>query len=83
MLLDAVDSAANAFRYTNSHAIAFQCPCDLDDIHTATLNKAGSNLICTLTEEISLGGLTAAGLGLTLLQVKMTVLNLHTPTYTS
>ena len=41
MLLDAVDSAANAFRYTNSRAtIAFQCPCDLDDIHTATLNKA-------------------------------------------
>ena len=61
MLLDAVDSAANAFRYTNSGAtIAFHCPCAPDDIHTATLNKAGSNLICTLTEEISLGGLTAA-----------------------
>ena len=61
MFLDAVDSAANAFRYTNSRAtIAFQCPCDPDDIHTATLNKAGSNLICTLTEEIILGGLTAA-----------------------
>ena len=62
MLLDAVDSAANAFRYKNSRAtIAFQCPCKvLDEIHTATLSEPGSNLICTLTEEISSTGLTAA-----------------------
>ena len=61
MLLDAVDSAANAFRYTNSRAtIAFQCPCDPDDIHTATLNEPGSNLKCSLTGKFSRCGLTDA-----------------------
>ena len=61
MLLDAVDSAANAFRYTNSRAtIAFQCPCDPDDIHTATINEPGSNLKCSLTGKFSRRGLTDA-----------------------
>ena len=61
MLLDAVDSAANAFRYTNSRAtIAFQCPCDPDDIHTATINEPDSNLKCSLTGKFSRCGLTDA-----------------------
>ena len=61
MLLDAVDSAANAFRYTNSRAtIAFKCPCDPDDIHTTTLNEPGSNLKCSLTGKFSRCGLTDA-----------------------
>ena len=54
MLLDAVDSAATAFRFTNSRAtVAFQCPCPCSpgNEHTATPNKDHSNLICTLTEE--------------------------------
>ena len=61
MLVDAVDSAADAFRFKNSRAsVAFQCPCDPDDVHTATLNEAHSKLICSLTGDISRGGLTAA-----------------------
>ena len=61
MLVDAVDSAADSFRFKNSRAsVAFQCPCDPDDVHTATLNEAHSKLICSLTEDISRGGLTAA-----------------------
>ena len=60
MLLDAVDSAATAFHFTNSRAtVAFQCPCSPDDAHTATPNDALSNLICTISEEISRSGLTA------------------------
>ena len=50
MLLDAVDSAATAFRFENSRAtVAFQCPCSSDDVHTATPNEAHSHLICTIT----------------------------------
>ena len=61
MLMNAVDSAADAFRFKNSRAsVAFQCPCGLGDEHTATLNEAHSKLICSLTEDISRGGLTAA-----------------------
>ena len=61
MLVDAVDSAASAFRFKNSRAsVAFQCPCGLGEVHTATLNEAHSKLICSLTGDISLGGLTAA-----------------------
>ena len=61
MLMDAVDSAADAFRFKNSRAsVAFQCPCDLDDVHTATPNEAHSMLICTSTEKNIRGGLTAA-----------------------
>ena len=61
MLVDAVDSAADSFRFKNSRAsVAFQCPCDPDDVHTATPNEAHSKLICSLTEDISRGGLTAA-----------------------
>ena len=61
MLVDAVDSAADAFRFKNSRAsVAFQCPCGLGDVHTATLNEAHSKLICSLTGDISRGGLTAA-----------------------
>ena len=61
MLVDAVDSAASAFRFKNSRAtVAFQCPCGLGEVHTATVNEAHSNLICTLTEKICPGGLTAA-----------------------
>ena len=61
MLVDAVDSAASAFRFKNSRAsVAFQCPCGLDEVHTATLNEAHSKLICSLTGDISRGGLTAA-----------------------
>ena len=60
MLLDAVDSAATAFRYKNSRArVAFQCPCSPDDVHTATPNVANNQLQCTLTEVIR-GGLTPA-----------------------
>ena len=61
MLLDAVDSAASAFRFKNSRAsVAFQCPCDPDDAHTATLNEARSNLVCSLTGEVCEGPLTPA-----------------------
>ena len=61
MLVDAVDSAASAFRFKDSRAsVAFQCPCDLGEVHTATLNEAHSKLICSLTGDISRGGLTAA-----------------------
>ena len=61
MLVDAVDSAASAFRFKNSRAsVAFQCPCDLGEVHTATPNEAHSKLICSLTGDISRGGLTAA-----------------------
>ena len=61
MLVDAVDSAASAFRFKNSRAsVAFQCPCGLGDVHTATLNEDHSNLICTLRRKICRGGLTAA-----------------------
>ena len=61
MLLDAVDSAASAFRFKNSRAsVAFQCPCDPDDAHTATPNEARSNLVCSLTGEVCEGPLTPA-----------------------
>ena len=61
MLIDAVDSAADAFRFKNSRAsVAFQCPCDPDDVHTATPNEAHSMLICTSTKKKIGGGLTAA-----------------------
>ena len=61
MLVDAVDSAADAFRFKNSRAsVAFQCPCGLGDVHTATPNKAHSMLICTSTKKNIRGGLTAA-----------------------
>ena len=61
MLVDAVDSAADSFRFKNSRAsVAFQCPCDPDDVHTATPNETHSKLICSLTGDISRGGLTAA-----------------------
>ena len=60
MLLDAVDSAASAFRFENSGAcVAFQCPCSPGNVHTATPNKAHSTLICTRTERKCRGGLTA------------------------
>ena len=61
MLVDAVDSAASAFRFKNLRAsVAFQCPCGLGDMHTATLNEAHSNLVCTLTGTICRGGLSPA-----------------------
>ena len=61
MLLDAVDSAASAFRFKDSRAsVAFQCPCDADDAHTATPNEARSNLVCSLTGEECEGPLTPA-----------------------
>ena len=61
MLLDAVDSAASAFRFKDSKAyVAFQCPCSPGDVHAATPNDTGSKLICTLTGDISRGGLTPA-----------------------
>ena len=61
MLVDAVDSAADAFRFKNSRAsVAFQCPCGLGDVHTATPNGAHSKLICSQTGDISRCGLTAA-----------------------
>ena len=61
MLVDAVDSAASAFRFKNSRAsVAFQCPCGLDDVHTATLNEAHSNLVCTSRRKICPGGLMTA-----------------------
>ena len=60
MLLDAVDSAASAFRFENSGAcVAFQCPCSPGNVHTATPNKANSNLICTRSKRRCRGGLTA------------------------
>ena len=61
MLMDAVDSAASAFRFKNSRAsVAFQCPCGLGDAHTAIPNEAHSNLVCTSRRKICPGGLTAA-----------------------
>ena len=61
MLVDAVDSVASAFRFKNSQAsVAFQCPCSLGEVHTATLNDAHSNLVCTLRRKICPDGLTAA-----------------------
>ena len=61
MLVDAVDSAASAFRFKNSRAsVAFQCPCSPHRVHTATPNEAHSNLICTLTGDIGRDGPTAA-----------------------
>ena len=61
ILLDAVDSAASAFRFEGSHAsVAFQCPCTPNDVHTATPNETHSKLICTLTGDISRGSLTPA-----------------------
>ena len=61
MLVDAVDSAASAFRFKNSRAsVAFQCPCSPHRVHTATPNDAHSNLVCTLTRKICPGGPTAA-----------------------
>ena len=60
MLLDAVDSAASAFRFENSGAcVAFQCPCSPGNVHTATPNKAHSYLICTRTTDVLPGGLSA------------------------
>ena len=61
MLVDAVGSAASAFRFKNSRAsVAFQCPCGLGEVHTATPNEAHSMLTCTLTEKNIQGGLTTA-----------------------
>ena len=61
MLLDGVDSAANAFRFKNSRAsVAFLCPCSPDDAHTATPNEARSNLVCSLTGKVCEGPLTPA-----------------------
>ena len=60
MLLDAVDSAASAFRFENSGAcVAFQCPCSPGNVHTATPNSTHSKLICTRTERKCRGGVTA------------------------
>ena len=60
MLLDAVDSAASAFRFKNSGACAaFQCPCSPENVHAATPNSTHSKLICTRTERKCRGGLTA------------------------
>ena len=60
MLIDAVDSAADAFRFKNSRAsVAFQCHCGLGDVHTATPNKTHSMLICSLTKKNIRGGLRA------------------------
>ena len=54
MLLNAVESAATAFRFKDSQvSIAFKCPCSLDYVHAATLNEDCTNLVCTLTGEIS------------------------------
>ena len=54
MLLNAVESAAAAFRFKDSQAsVAFKCPCSLDYIHAATLNEDCTDLVCTLTGEIS------------------------------
>ena len=61
MLVDAVDSAADAFCFKNSQAsMAFQFPCGLGDVHIATPNEAHSMLSCTSTEKNIRGGLTAA-----------------------
>ena len=61
MLLDAVDSAASAFRFENSGAcVAFQCPCRQGDVHAATPNRAQSNLICTRIQGRVSRGFTAA-----------------------
>ena len=60
MLMDAVDSAASAFRFKNSRAsVAFQCPCSPDDVHTATPNEAHSMLICKMTQKKIRGPLTS------------------------
>ena len=61
VLVDAVKSAMSAFRFKSSQAsVAFQCPCSSGEIHPAILNDANSKLICTRTEKINQGGLTAA-----------------------
>ena len=61
MLLNAVDSAASAFRFENSGAcVAFQCPCRQGDVHAATPNRAQSNLICTRIQGRVSRGFTAA-----------------------
>ena len=58
-LLDAVNKAVTAFRFTNSKAtIAFPCSCDIEDVHAAIVHQ--SNLKCTLTNNILPGGLKAA-----------------------
>ena len=65
MLLDAVDSAATAFRYENSGAsVSFQCPCSPHDCphidaHTATPEK-GSDLRCTVLDKVFQGRLTSS-----------------------
>ena len=59
ILLDAVDSAARIFRYTDSRAsVAFQCPCSPDDVHTATPTDDLTHLKCTITENITQTPLT-------------------------
>ena len=61
MLMDAVNSAASAFRFKDLRAsVAFQCPCGQGEVHSATLNEAHSNLICSRTKGILRVGLTAA-----------------------
>ena len=61
MFVDAVDSAADTFCFKNTRAsVAFQCPCGLGDVHTATPNEAHSKLICSRTGDTNRGGLTAA-----------------------
>ena len=51
MLVDSVDHAADAFRYTNSRAtVAFLCPCSSEDRHTAI--PVGSRLKCTVRNAI-------------------------------
>ena len=61
MLIDSVDSAATAFCYTNSRAsVAFQCPCNPQDSHTATPTADHSHLQCTHTEMICDQSLTDA-----------------------
>ena len=61
MLLDAVDSAATAFHFTDLQAtVAFQCPCTPNNEHTATPNEACQYLTCTITGKIIRGGLSSA-----------------------
>ena len=61
MLLDAVNSAADAFRYKNSGAsVAFKCFCSQDSVHTATLNEEKSTVVCTVTGKICKSRLTSS-----------------------
>ena len=54
MLLDAVNSAAVAFRFKDSQAsVAFKCHCSPDNTHAAKPNELCSNLVCSLTGDIS------------------------------